>query len=66
MYNVKGYDNACSKEAIELTAGERYGPASAAREEFNLQISHICAVCRGQRGSTREYVFRYINNNKIQ
>lgn len=66
MYNIKGYDNACSKEVIELTTGQRYGSASVAGEILNANFSHICAVCRGERGSTGGYVFRYIVNNEIQ
>lgn len=66
MYGEKGYDNATSKEVIELTTGKRFGSACLAAEYFNLSFSHVCAVARGKRGSTGGYVFRYIKNNSIQ
>lgn len=66
MHNIKGYDNVCSKEVIELTSGQRYGSASVAAENLHINFSHVCAVCRGERGSAGGYVFRYIVNDEIQ
>lgn len=63
MYNIKGYDNHSSKEVVELTTGKKYGSASVAGKELNINFSHICAVARGDRGSHKGYVFRYIDEN---
>lgn len=68
MYGKKGELNVTSKKVIELTTGKIYGSASLAAEELNINFSHICAVARGDRGSHKGYVFRYLdeNNNPIQ
>ena len=63
MFGVKGYGNQSSKEVIELTTGQRFGSASVAAEELKLGFSHVCAVARGERGSTGGYVFRYLDKN---
>lgn len=63
MYGKKGELNVTSKKVIELTTGKVYGSASLAAEELELSFSHVCAVARGERGSTGGYVFRYIDEN---
>lgn len=65
MYNVKGYDNPTSKEVIELTTGKRYGSASVAAEKLNIDFSHVYAVARGERGSHKGYIFKYLDINGI-
>lgn len=68
MYGKKDELNHSSKKVIELTTGRIYGSASLAAEELNINFSHVCAVARGDRGSHKGYVFRYLdeNNQPIQ
>lgn len=68
MYGKTGSLNATSKKILELTTGNIYRSACEAAKALNLCFSHVCAVARGERGSTGGYVFRYIdeNNNPIK
>lgn len=65
MYGIIGYDNPTSKEVIELTTGKKYGSASVAGKELGINFSHICAVARGERGSHKGYVFRYVDKSGV-
>ena len=68
MFGKTGELNKTSKKVIELTTGNIYGSASEAARELKLGFSHVCAVARGERGSTGGYIFRYVdsNNNPIK
>ena len=68
MYGKKGFDNFSSKAVIEITTNKVFGSASVAAEKLEVNFSHVCAVARGDRGSTGGYVFRYLdeNNNPIR
>lgn len=68
MYGKKGFDNFSSKAVIEITTNKIFGSASVAAEKLGVNFSHVCAVARGDRGSTGGYVFRYLdeNNNPIR
>lgn len=68
MYGKTGSLNVTSKKIIELTSGKTYDSASEAARELKVNFSHVCAVARGDRGSTGGYVFRYLdeNNNPIK
>lgn len=68
MYGKTGELNVTSKKVLELTTGKVYGSACEAARQLKLCFSHICAVARGERGSTGGYIFRYIdeNNNPIK
>ena len=68
MYGKTGELNKTSKKVLELTTDTIYGSASEAARQLNIEFSHICAVARGERGSTKGYVFRYLdeNNNPIK
>ena len=63
MYGKTGYDSHSSKEVIDLGNLKRYGSACVAAEELNLEFSHVCSVARGERGSTGNRVFRYIDDD---
>ncbi len=62
MYGRIGELNPTSKATVELTTGIIYESACLAAEATGTNISHVCAVCRGERGSTGDFVFRYIEN----
>ena len=68
MYGKTGKLNVTSKKVLELTTGKIYDSACEASRQLELGFSHICAVARGERGSTGGYIFRYIdeNNNPIK
>lgn len=51
-----------SKPLICTTTNQRYSSATEAASILNLNPSHICAVCRGKRGSTGGLVFRWIDS----
>lgn len=61
MYGKRGKLNVTSKPIIELTTGTVFESASLAAEHFNVNLSHVCSIARGERGSTQGYVFRYLN-----
>ena len=63
MYCKTGYDSHSSKEVIDLSTLKTYGSASIAAEELNLEFSHVCSVARGERGSTGNRVFRYVDDD---
>lgn len=63
MYGKKGKLNVTSKKIIELTTGKIYGSASLAADDLQLSFSHVCSVARGERGSHKGYVFRYLDEN---
>lgn len=63
MFGKTGKLNKTSKKVLELTSGKTYGSACEAARELKLEFSHICAVARGERGSTGGYVFRYLDEN---
>lgn len=63
MFGKTGKLNKTSKKVLELTSGKTYDSACEAARELKLQFSHICAVARGERGSTGGYVFRYLDEN---
>jgi group I intron endonuclease len=63
MYGKTGSLNVTSKKVIDLTTGKFYGSACEAAKELNLSFSHVCAVARGERGSTGSKVFRYVDES---
>lgn len=63
MYGKRGSLNVTSKPVIELTTGQIFGSASLAAEFFHVQLGHVCDVARGERGSTADRVFRYLDEN---
>lgn len=68
MYGKRGALNNTSKRILDLTTGIIYESAMLASDELDLNFSHVCAVARGKRGSHKDHVFRYVdeNNNIIQ
>lgn len=62
MWGKTGNQNATSRPIIELTTGKKYESANLASKELKINPSHVCAVARGERGSTGGYVFRYIDH----
>ena len=63
MYGKRGELNATSKKVIELTTGKIYNSAMLAADNLQLEFSHVCSVARGDRGSHKGYVFRYLDEN---
>lgn len=63
MYGRTGELNSTSKKVKNITTGTIYGSASECARIEGLQVSHICSVCRGSRGSTGGFVFRYIDDS---
>lgn len=61
MWGAFGGASPSSKRVIDLTTGTTYGAAMEAARVLRLNFSHICAVCRGTRGSTGNRVFRYLD-----
>lgn len=62
MYGKKGELNSTSKRVKNITTGNIYGSASECAEKENINFSHVCAVCRGEIGSTNNYIYRYIDD----
>lgn len=63
-FGKTGELSASSKPLICITTGEKYSCAMEAAQILKLNFSHICAVCRGNRGSTGGLVFRWIDENQ--
>jgi len=63
MYGKTGADNPTSKPVKNITTGEIYESASMCANHENKILSHICSVCRGERGSVGGCVYRYIDKN---
>lgn len=62
MYGKRGKDNPTSKRVKNITTGVTYDSATICAEAENAIISHICSVCRGERGSHKGNVYRYIDD----
>lgn len=60
---ISGNLNHMSKRVIELKTNKIYDTATEASIDLNLNLSHICSVCRGDRNSTGGYIFRYLDEN---
>lgn len=65
MFGKKGFENNSSKAVIDMQTNIVYGSASECAEKLGLTTSKVCAVCRGERGSTGGRVFRYVNANGV-
>lgn len=66
MYGRKGSDNPTSKKVYNVTDNIVYDSATLCAKALGLELTKICAVCRGERASTGNKVFRYIINGEIQ
>ena len=66
MYGIKGSKHHSSIKVYNVTDDIYYDRATMCSEQTGLSISKICAVCRGDRATTGNKVFRYIINGKIQ
>lgn len=62
MFGKKGELSHSSKGVKNITTGNIYGSASECAEKESINFSHVCAVCRGDRGSTNNCVYRYIDD----
>lgn len=60
MYGRTGALNPTSKEVIDLDTKIIYPSATICAQELGLSLSKVCAVCRGDRGSTQGKIFRYV------
>ena len=66
IYETDCILNHASKKVINITTNMIFGSASEAARYDNTNFSHVCSVCRGNRGSTKGYVYRYLDEeNKV-
>ena len=66
MFGKTGKLNSTSKKVINITTNMIFGSASEAARYDKANFSHLCAVCRGLRGSTKGNVYRYLDeDNRI-
>ena len=66
MFGKTGELNPTSKKVINITTNMIFGSASEAARYDKANFSHVCAVCRGLRGSTKGNVYRYLDeDNRI-
>lgn len=63
MFGKVGSLNASSKKTINIITNVIYGSASETAKADNVNFSHVCAICRGKRGSTNGNVYRYLDDN---
>ena len=61
MFGKTGELNPTSKKVINITTKMIVGRASEAARYDKANFSHVCAVCRGLRGSTKGNVYRYLD-----
>lgn len=66
MYGRKGKDSPSSIMVYNVTDDVYYDSATICAEQTGLGVSKICAVCRGDRATTGNKVFRYVIDGKIQ
>lgn len=60
LYGKTGSECKNSKQVINVTTGEIFESASAASERFSLDLSSVCACCRGKRKRCGGYEWKYI------
>lgn len=65
MYGKTGALNPTSKQVIDLDTKVVYPSATICAKELGLSLSKVCAVCRGDRGSTQGRRFRYVGHEDI-
>ena len=63
MYGKVGELNPTSRPVKDMQTNKIYSSATECALDLGLIISKICAVCRGDRGSTGGRVFRYIDED---
>ena len=63
MYGKTGNLNPRSKKVININTGKIYESANLCAKELGLSLTHICANCRGERGSVKGFIFRYVDSN---
>lgn len=63
MYGKTGELNHSSKKVKNVTTGEIFGSAMECANKLQINHSHVSAVCRGDRGSTNNMIFRYIDDS---
>ncbi len=63
MFGKTGELNPTSKKVINITTNMIFGSASEAARYDKANFSHVCAVCRGLRGSTKGNVYRYLDKD---
>ena len=61
MFGKTGELNPTSKKVINITTNMIFGSVSEAARYDKANFSHVCAVCRGLRGSTKGNVYRYLD-----
>lgn len=66
MYGRRGKNNPCSIPVMNVTKNIKYDSATQCAEIEQISVSKVCAVCRGERATTNNCVYRYLIDNKIQ
>ena len=66
MFGKKGKLNPSSIQVYNVTDDVYYDSATECHEKTGLSISKICAVCRGERATTGNKVFRYVIDGEIK
>lgn len=64
MYGKTGALNPASKQVVDIDTGEIYENATICAKLTGLNLSKICAVCRGERASTGGHRFAYVGKTK--
>lgn len=65
MWGVTGANNPSSKRVVNLATGRMYDSATICAQVEGVNLSHVCATCRGERGSTNNVVYRYVDENNL-
>lgn len=63
MYGITGAEHHSSKRVIDIHTKEIFDSATECAKSTGASVSKVCAVCRGDRGSTLGRVFRYIDES---
>jgi group I intron endonuclease len=63
MYGIVGKDNPTSKPVINITDNIKYENATQCAEKEEIELSKVCAVCRGERATTNYKIYRYLDEN---
>ena len=63
MFGKKGIENKTSKKVIDLSTNKIYGSAMECARELGISNSKISAVCRGERATTNNKIFRYVDDD---
>lgn len=61
MFGKTGSLNKTSKPVMNITTSKKYESACECARIEEISFSHVCAVCRGDRGTVNGNIYRYID-----